>query len=185
MKILLIIGHNAKSKGAYNTKLRISEFDFWKGYVEERISNWHHISRHQFSIVTRPHKGSPTYNEQMRHVHTIGKKWGADISVEFHFNGAMRVVKGHEVLYYRGSKGGRHIANIADKAFDKHLVNRDRGIKPRGVHDNGGYGLYVGEYPSILFEPFFNKQLVDYVKGGKYRKNLNEAFDQFFREVSL
>ena len=101
---------------------------------------------------------------------------GADLSIEFHFNGAVRnTVTGHEVLHYRGSKGGERIASIMDKAFDENLKNRDRGLKPRGVFDNGGYGLYVGRYPSILVEPFFNSQLPKYITDGEYREELNSS----------
>lgn len=182
MKVLLIIGHNPRSKGAHNRELDISEFDFWEKYVESQVQRWHNESGHHFQIVTRPsNKG---YHEQMREVHKHGDDYGAECSVEFHFNGAVKVVKGHEVLHFRGSKNGKRIARICDKAFDTHLPNRDRGVKPRGVNQSGGYGLYVGKYPSILVEPFFNKQLPDYTEDGQYHENLNDAFSMFFKDLS-
>ena len=183
MKILLVIGHNPKSKRAYNSELKISEFDFWSGYVESQVQAWHDMSGHAFRIVTRPTgKG---YHAEMRHVHNLGLEWGADLSIEFHFNGAVRdTVTGHEVLHYRGSKGGERIARIMDKAFDENLKNRDRGLKPRGLNENGGYGLYVGRYPSILVEPFFNSQLPHYIEGGQYHDEMNDAFIQFFKELT-
>ena len=181
MKVLLIIGHNPISMGAYNSQLKISEFDFWHDYVESQVLRWHQESGHEFTIITRP--AGKGYHAEMRHVHDFGSKWGADCSVEFHFNGAVQVVKGHEVLHFRGSKEGKRIAQICDKSFDTYLPNRDRGIKPRGVADNGGYGLYVGRYPSILVEPFFNKQLPDYIKGGRYHEMMNDAFSDFFKNL--
>lgn len=181
MKVLLVIGHTPKAKGAHNKELGISEFTFWNKYVESQVQRWHDVSGHHFTIITRP--AQMNYHEQMRQVHAYGEKWGADCSVEFHFNGAVKVVKGHEVLHYRGSKNGKRIADICDRAFDSKLPNPDRGVKPRGVNQSGGYGLYVGRYPSILVEPFFNKQLPDYVEGGKYHRNLNDAFAMFFKEL--
>lgn len=185
MKILLIIGHNPKSKGAYNTQLSMSEFDFWRGYVGCQVNEWFDQSGHEFKIVTRPYLGRYKYQAEMRHVHGIGKEWGAEVSCEFHFNGATdKTITGHEVLHFKGSREGKRIARICDKAFDEHLPNRDRGVKRVGVTDSGGYGLYVGQYPSILFEPFFNSQLVHYLDDGKYRGMLNEAFNQFFKKLS-
>ena len=185
MKVLLIIGHNEVSKGAHNKQLSISEYDFWRGYVGCQVNEWSEQSDHEFKIVTRPYLGRYGYKAEMRHVHGVGEEWGADTSVEFHWNGASdKNITGHEVLHFKGSTNGKRVASICDKAFDDHLPNRDRGVKRVGVGESGGYGLFVGKYPSILFEPFFNSQLQHYLEGGKYRDMLNSAFNQFFKELS-
>ena len=184
MKVLLIIGHNPKSKGAYNSQLKLSEFDFWYDYVESQVLRWHQESGHELTIITRP--AGKGYHAEMRHVHDFGSKWGADCSVEFHWNGFHnKSVHGHETLYYRGSIKGKKIASQMDKQFDKYLDNNDRNLKPVGGVENGAYGLFVGRYPSILTEPFFNYEAHKYVEGGSERENMNKAYAEFFKSLHI
>ena len=170
-KIGLIIGHNSKSQG--KRIFGSSEYEFWKEFLYENIDGWNFSG--ELKIFERP--AGVSYPAQMREVQGQCDAWGANITVECHFNAASANVNGHEVLYYNRSKGGKAVANIFNKAMTSELSNNDRGEKPA---ERGSYGLKIGKAKSILVEPFFAKKLKSYQIGGKYRQALVNSFQVFF-----
>ena len=182
VKIALIVGHNSKSQG--KAKNGTTEYKFNKQLANELVEEAKH---NHIYILLKVFEREPlsSYSDQMRRVHKQIDSWGANISVELHFNAFSKpTAKGHEVLYYSKSKGGRVVAGAMDAAFDKYLQNKDRNRKPLKIGENGAYGLKVGKAKSILVEPFFASEIQRFMPGGDQRENLINAFLSFFENIN-
>ena len=119
----------------------------------------------------------------MEDLHKRIDEWGADISIEFHFNGAGdEKINGHEILYC--SNGGKKIANVLDEKFDKYLHNNDRNIKKVTPNVRGGGFVCRGKSVCIIAEPFFSAHQDKYMIGTNGRSKLVTAYTEFLREVS-
>ncbi len=178
MKIALVVGHRKGSQGAYGNS-GISEYKFWDEFLKENILDF--SDNHKYKIFYRSDdvKG---YTERMKHLHKRIDKWGAKVSVSFHFNGSSNpYVHGHEVLYH--SKGGKHYAKKLDHAFDNNMGNNDRGIKHRGKHQRGGGFLARGRSYCILSEAFFGYEQDQYITGEEARGDLVASFIEFFERI--
>ena len=92
------------------------------------------------------------YSAEINKVYAEVDAWGADESVEFHFNGGGGT--GTETLT-SGTRGSLNLAARANEAMVVSLGLRNRGIKKRGKRERGGRSLWAGKAPAILVEPFF------------------------------
>ena len=179
-KIGFIIGHNSKSQG--KARFGTTEFKFWSKFLDENIDLFEiEAEKHNIELRVFSRRYSGGYHKEMRELHGRIDKWGANISVSCHYNASASSATGHEVEFYRNSKGGKLIAGIFDKAMNKTLKNRDRGAK---IAERGSYGLKVGKAKSILIEPMFSKELRDYMEGGSQRQALVNMFIEFFKTVN-
>ena len=179
IKIALIAGHNFRSQGV-RRKLS-SEFVFANGVIEELLETAG--SGYELKQFTRKYHGG-SYTREMRELHKRVDAWGADISMEFHFNASESSARGHEVLYYHGSTGGSVVAHAIDRAFDNHITNRDRNVKKRGKGQRGSFGLRVGKSKSVILEPFFAKELKRFVVGGDLRQPMLTAYIEAFQNLA-
>jgi len=181
-KIALTPGHNPLSQGAKRGSM--TEFRFAREFIPELMQRAKGIQGIELKAFERRYFGRYNYGKEMRQLHKQIDDWGAHIDIEMHYNAASSAsAKGHEVLHYKNSTGGKIVAIAMDRAFDKHLFNRDRNRKPVGHGERGSYGLSVGKSKSILTEPFFKKELPDFLEGGKYREALFDAYIEFFRQI--
>lgn len=170
-KIALVIGHTPSSPGAVGS-LKISEYVFNNELVQEILKHNGLDKGNEYKVFYRnPRLG---YTFQMIELHEDIDAWGADVSIELHFNGSNNPeVNGHEVLYT--SKGGQEVAEAFDKQFDALLPNRDRNVKKVGLEDRGGGFICRGKSKAVILEPFFSSHQHLYVKDGEERANLVQA----------
>lgn len=183
MKVAITAGHNAVSQGVRRNGT--TEFKFAKKIIPEVLARITHIEGIEVREFERKYQGSRTYPKEMRELHSRIDKWGAEVDIELHFNAFPREsAKGHEVVYFTRSSGGRKVAAVLDRAYDKHLDNRDRNLKKVGKGERGSYGLRIGNSISIIGEPCFAKELNEFKEGGSQRENLIKAYVAFFENIA-
>ena len=179
-KIALVVGHDVNNRGAYGNK-GISEWAFYNQLTMELELP----DKHDYMIMHR-NPNLSGYTEKMEDIHERIDDWGADISVEFHFNSfSNKNVNGHEVLYC--SKKSKEIAKQLDKAFDDNLENSDRGIKKVTLykkHPDRGAGFCCrGESLAIILEPFFGAHQHEFIQDGSKRELLKKAISEFLENI--
>ena len=174
-KIALVIGHDEKNQGAYGSE-GISEYKF-----NDELIFFLDLVGIEYSIFYRNPK-IIGYSAQMRDLHSRIDEWGAEISIEFHFNSfSNQSVHGHETLYC--SKGGQHIAELLNDSLDRHLPTSNRGIKKVTKKDRGGGFCCRGKSFAIIIEPFFGSNQHRFIEGGDLREPLKIAITEFLREI--
>jgi len=180
MKIGLIIGHDIDSQGAYGNK-GISEFTFNDELLSEMSLGDYFPKKHDFAVFYR-NADVHGYSNKMVDLHKRIDEWGADISIEFHFNSFKDdSAQGHEVLYC--SQGGKNIASILNKCMTNHLDNKNRGTKKIYGSDRGAGFCCRGKSLAIISEPFFGAYQNRFVGEGDQRTLLKEALGEFFEMI--
>lgn len=155
MKLAIVVGHNSEKQGAVRGDTGETEFRF-----NSRIADMMH-ELHRANPVPgleirtffrRPGLG---YSREIGEVYDAVDAWGADASIELHFNGASDPrATGTEVLS-SGTAASLRLAGALQKEITQTLGLRDRGIRTRSRQDRGGQSLFSGRAPAVLVEPFF------------------------------
>ena len=83
--------------------------------------------------------------------------------ISLHCNAFNTKASGTEVLYYHSSTRGKKLATVFQEKFKAALNLPDRGVKPKGAEDRGGYLLRYTKAPCIICEPFFIDNVNDLV----------------------
>ena len=157
MKFAIVVGHNSASQGAVRQDTGESEF-VWNGRLARRIERL----AGDYSIQVRTFFRTPGggYSREIERVYSEVDAWGADASVELHFNGASSPdATGTETLS-SGTALSLRLAESVQREMVLALALRDRGIKTRSGSDRGGMSLISGRAPAILIEPFFGSSPV-------------------------
>ena len=183
MKIALVIGHAKNKQGAWGNK-GISEYKYYKKYFIPEILK-HLPGKHEYKIFERPtdRKG---YGSRMKKLHAEIDKWGADVSVSFHFNAAGSTkANGHEVLYCskRGKKLAKKMNNLFSKYIGKVIKSKDRGIVHRSRKERGGGFLCRGKSVCILVEPYFAAHQDKFMPGTEGFEAFQKAVIEFFKSI--
>lgn len=176
-KIAMCVSHQSDNQGAYG-----SEGEGEWGFNHTLINNiTGKISNPNVRIFMRD-KNISGYTNQMIDLHQKIDAWGADISVEMHFNSfSSDSVQGHEVLGC--SDGGMNIAEYMNECFDEELPTSNRGAKRITSGDNGGGFCCRGVSLAIITEPYFGAHQHKFVDGGELRENLIRAYVKFIDTV--
>ena len=157
MKLAIVVGHNSASQGAVRQDTGESEF-VWNGRLARRIERLAGDYGLQVRTFFRTPGGG--YSTEIRRVYAEVDAWGADASVELHFNGASSAeATGTETLS-SGTALSLRLAESVQREMVLALGLRDRGIKTRSRSDRGGMSLISGRAPAILVEPFFGSSPV-------------------------
>jgi len=157
MKLAIVVGHNSASQGAVRQDTGESEF-VWNGRLARRIERL----AGDYGIQVRTFMRTPGggYTREIERVYSEVDAWGADASVELHFNGASSPdATGTETLS-SGTALSLRLAESVQREMVVALGLRDRGIKTRASTDRGGGSLHSGRAPAILIEPFFGSSPV-------------------------
>jgi len=157
MKLAIVVGHNSASQGAVRQDTGESEF-VWNGRLARRIERLAGDYGLQVRTFFRTPGGG--YSTEIKRVYAEVDAWGADASVELHFNGASSAgATGTETLS-SGTALSLRLAESVQREMVLALGLRDRGIKTRSSSDRGGMSLISGRAPAILVEPFFGSSPV-------------------------
>jgi N-acetylmuramoyl-L-alanine amidase len=151
MKIALVVGHKPNSPGACNNNKNMCEFPFNSKLVADLKGRI--CKKYDIEIVYRD-----TYNGLPGKVNALNP----DFIVSFHCNAFNTKATGTETLYYKTSKKGKAIAQVFQTNMVAALGLANRGIKPKGSEDRGGYLLRYTAAPCVLIEPFFIDNDSDY-----------------------
>jgi N-acetylmuramoyl-L-alanine amidase len=149
-KCALVVGHKPSSAGACNQTYRICEYEFNSNLIDS--------IRTSLVDAIDPDGGIEiikVYRDTYRGLPFEINKLNPDFVVSFHCNAFNKKASGTETLYYRSSKRGEQIADIFQNNMVRALGLPNRGIKPKGSEDRGGYLLRYTNAPAVLIEPIF------------------------------
>jgi len=155
MKIAIIVGHNEdEAEGAVAPRpVDSSEFDFNSLVAAAMLRKVRAKAYAGLQLKVFKRKDVGGYTAQINQVYKEVDDWGADASIELHFNAATPGATGTETLC-SGSSRSKKLANALQNAMLKMLGLRDRGVKVRTT-GRGARSLLAGRAPAALVEPFF------------------------------
>lgn len=168
MKIAIVVGHNARAQGAVRVTDGKTEYH-WNTDLAELIRDHDPDS---IRIFRRVHQGS--YSREIDRVYSEVDKWGADCSVELHFNSASSSAHGCETLS-SGTKGSLALAGHIQTRMKAALGARDRGVKTVSKGGRGGRSLWAGQSPAALIEPYFGSHTASCHTADECKDQLAEA----------
>jgi N-acetylmuramoyl-L-alanine amidase len=148
-KIAIVIGHNSKAQGAVRITDERTEFD-WNGELASIIEEHDPCG---VKVFRRERGGG--YSREIDRVYAEVDAWGADCSLELHFNSSANARANGGLTLSSGSTGSLALANLVRERVAKVLNNTDRGVEVRGRHARGGRSLWQGRSPAIMTEPYF------------------------------
>lgn len=149
--VALSIGHSPKDGGAVTTDRKFSEYDFWKLHIGKVAAELEGMG-YKAVVCNRSEAGGTTPIFAACRCNAIG----ADLAVEFHFNGADTGIGGTETLYWYASKNGKKAAELIQAAMCSVLKLPDRGLKlVRYENDRGYYYFKKTNMPALMLEPAF------------------------------
>lgn len=152
MKLAIVVGHNSVSQGAVRKDTGESEF-VWNGQLARRIERL--APKYDVTVRTFKRIAGGGYSREIRRVYDQVDGWGADASVELHFNSAASdAASGTETLT-SGTPLSMQLATSINEEMCISLNLRDRGVKTRSSGDRGYKSLIAGKAPAALIEPFF------------------------------
>lgn len=175
--VALVIGHRPGSPGAVSTgadcaPAGVSEYDFNRALsrmVKAGVSG-------SIEVEIMSREDTPDgYRELPGRINAAEPSF----IVSMHFNAhELERASGTEALYWHGSKAGRDLAFLCQTQFLDVLELHDRGLKPRGWDDRGGYLLGKTAAPCVICEPFFGSNPGDWEVAWNSRGALARAYAQ-------
>lgn len=169
MKIAIVVGHNSKAQGATRTTDGRTEFD-WNGDLAAMIQAHDPAN---IRVFRREYGGG--YSREIDRVYAAVDAWGADCSIELHFNGSVnQKANGGETLS-SGTSGSLRLAGEIRGRVSAVLGNTDRGVRKVGRFDRGGRSLWQGRAPAILTEPYFGSNPTECLIAEQHKDELAEA----------
>jgi N-acetylmuramoyl-L-alanine amidase len=163
-KCALVIGHKKFSPGASNKKSGLTEFAFNEKLameIEDEVND-----------VTIQRIYRRTYNSLPDDIN----EFNPDFIISLHCNAFNENASGTEVLYYHRSTKGKLMAEILNENLVNALGLTNRGIKPKGAEDRGGYLLKKTAAPCVIAEPFFIDNDSDLIAANDNRDALIDAY---------
>lgn len=159
-KLAIVVGHNSRSQGAVRRDTGESEYVY-----NGKMADYMERVGHEFGLDVKAFRRTAGggYTSEIRRVYGQVDYWGADASIELHFNAAgSSAATGTETLS-SGSSKSLKLAEEVQMSMVETLGLRDRGIVIRNSRTKGrGYvSLVSGRAPAILTEPFFASNVGD------------------------
>lgn len=150
-KLSILVGHNADAQGARRRDTGESEY-VWNGRLAAMMQDL----APEFGLIARVFRRTKggTYSDEIRRVYNESDAWGAEGSVELHFNSHENSgATGTETLT-SGTPASMRLAQDVQNEVMAALSLADRGIKTRR-EGRGSASLLFGKAPAIIVEPFF------------------------------
>jgi len=169
MKLALVIGHNTRARGAVRVADGVTEYD-WNTNLAEMIK-----AHDPANIRIFKRQAGLGYSREIDRVYAEVDAWGADCSVELHFNASANSSARGCLMLSSGSKGSLALAEAMQRECLRVLENPDRGVVVRNRHDRGGRSLWQGKAPAILTEPYFGSNRQECMRADASIDQLAEA----------
>lgn len=156
-KVALVVGHTSSAKGANSVApFKTNEFDLNSNIARkaEELAGF-------YGLDVRVYYRDPSlkYHAQIDKVYADSDAWGANASVELHFN-AYPGATGTETIS-SGSAGSRALCDKLQDGMIATLGLESRGVKVRSRRERGGRSVHAGKAPAALVEPFFGSNSED------------------------
>ena len=175
MKLGIVVGHTNKDKGASSPTLGQQEYT-WNGDLAQKI--FAVTSDIERKVFFRDAVG-------IAGAYKACDVWGAQITVELHFNSADTIkATGTGILYLAGSPRGKRLAEVLFTRINAVLGLGDwpkgagGAITPfmaSGKEMRGQLSLTSGKAPATLIEPFFGSNPSDCTKASTNKTALAGA----------
>lgn len=154
-RLAVIVGHNAKARGAYaGEPIAKHEFDL-NGAVARRIRDY----AAQFNLAVEIFNRLPgtSYKAEVSEAYGRVAAWSPDVALELHFNASDNAAAtGSETLYRPDRPASKRLAGHVQREILALLKLRDRGLKAVSLSDRGAGSIYaLDPTPIVLAEPFF------------------------------
>lgn len=149
MKLAIVVGHNEKAQGAVRITDGKTEFE-WNSHLAELIRE---LEPGNVKVFKRTAGGG--YRKEIRRVYAEVDAWGADFSVELHFNGSPNPEAEGCLMLSSGTKNSLRLAEELQRRCLEVMENEDDGVLVRKRNERGGESLWAGKAPAVLAEPYF------------------------------
>lgn len=152
-RLAIVVGHNSEKQGAVRGDTGETEF-VWNSDLAKMIED---EARDYPGLEVKTFYRQPGlgYSREIRRVYEETDRWGANATVELHFNSsASPNATGTETLT-SGTPASMALAVSVNQEMVAALGLKDRGVKTRSAGDRGGASLMSGRAPAVLIEPFF------------------------------
>ena len=143
-EVVLVVGHDAKSKGAYSDVLKKYEYDYCL-----EVANLVGCD-----VVT--HKPGLPYVQKMQNTYKDLDKY--NLTLELHFNAANGIAQGSEALHFYKNKVGALYAAKYAELFSREYGITNRSSKPLSKNDRGYWAVASGKPTGLILEPFFGDE---------------------------
>ena len=190
MKVILVPGHGGKAPkgeyqdfGAVSKDETVDEFHYYQDLIKKFIIPELEKEKIEYAYVERKTKKVMPYTE----INAVAKD--GDFAIEFHYNSYhIEAAQGSEYLYYPTSKGGLKLATILrdniSETMGFALRTNDKskeGLRPTST-GNGSPVLKNTKCVTVLIEPFFITNPVEFEKATENRKELAGAIVKSIKE---
>lgn len=169
MKIGIVVGHNSRAQGAVRCTDKRTEFD-WNGELAGLIQAHDPAN---VRVFRREFGGG--YSAEIDRVYAQTDAWGADVTIEMHFNGSANPEANGCLMLSSGTAGSLALARALQERCRAALGNADRGVQVRSRHDRGGRSLWQGRAPAVMTEPYFGSNAKECVRAQVRMDELAEA----------
>lgn len=163
-KLAIVVGHNKRSQGAVRPDTNETEYQYNTRLAKmiADIAANQHCEQVIVQVFYRD-ENIGSYSAEIRDVYNRVDQWGADASIELHFNAAGSPTATGTETFTSGSSRSTILAEEVQMEMVEQLGLRDRGVKVRNRRTKGrGYlSLVSGRAPAILVEPFFATSIAD------------------------
>lgn len=152
-RLAIVVGHNSEKQGAVRRDTGESEFVWNSGLarlIEAYADAYPDIEVRVF--FREPGMG---YRREIERVYEETDRWGANVTVELHFNASGDPDVSGTETFTSGTPASMALAMDVNREMVAVLGLRDRGVKTRFGTGRGGASLISGRAPAILIEPYF------------------------------
>lgn len=155
MKLGIVVGHNARARGAVRVTDGISEYD-WNGELAAMIQ-----AHDPASVRVFRRQAGGGYSREIDRVYAETDQWGADMTMELHFNGSVNPKANGCLMLSSGTRGSMALATSLGAKCSAAIGNRNRGVKIVKRGERGGRSLWQGRAPAVLTEPYFGSNAAE------------------------
>ncbi|MCB1368096.1 MAG: N-acetylmuramoyl-L-alanine amidase [Rhodobacteraceae bacterium] len=141
-RLAIVVGHNSEKQGAVRGDTGETEF-VWNSDMAKMIEG-EAQAYPDLEVKTFYRQPGLGYTREIRRVYEETDRWGANATVELHFNSsASPNASGAETLT-SGTPASMALAVSVNQEMVAALGLKDRGVKTRSASDRGGAGQLAG-----------------------------------------
>lgn len=153
-RLAIVVGHNSEKQGAVRADTGETEY-VWNSELARMIEEAARADHPDIEVRTFHRQPGMGYRREIHQVYEETDAWGANATIELHFNSAAHETASGTETLTSGTPASMALAIAVNQEMVSTLGLKDRGVKTRTSADRGGASLVSGRAPAILIEPFF------------------------------